>query len=214
MALRKEDVHGRGATATLNHISEDGKHIVRDHQRFPTPAPPTLQTTVEDVIDAEAAWNLSPPESLPFANNSEPTVATPVQQVQKFAEQGPKTFVTIQWNGKFFEATTLQSLGFILQLGHPHGEPCLAPTAASRNFMVMHTNGFHSMTVQYCQCDKQYRAGTSVQQLLRYELYPATLDNPSTCCTFRLLETFHMLTLQSKVTHGLRLLPIPPEVDQ
>lgn len=64
----------------------------------------------------------------------------------------------------------------------------------------MHTNGFHPVTVQFCQCNRLELAGDRVQQLLRYELYPATLDDPSTCCTLRMLEHFHILTLQSKVT--------------
>ncbi|GJE90469.1 CxC2 domain-containing protein [Phanerochaete sordida] len=105
-----------------------------------------------------------------------------------------------EWNGKFFAVTTLQQLGLVIQLGHPPGEHCAIPAAAPRSFVVIHTNGFHPVNVQFCQCDKQYRAGTRVQQLLRRELWPATLDDPSTCCTFRVLEMFHMLTLQSKVT--------------
>lgn len=63
----------------------------------------------------------------------------------------------------------------------------------------MHTNGLHPVTLQYCQCNLSNRAGDRVQQLLRMELYPATLYDPTTFCTFRLLETFHILTLQSKI---------------
>lgn len=109
--------------------------------------------------------------------------------------------VTLQrWNSRFFESTTLQSLSLVVQLGHHHKERCPVPALAPRSFVVIHTNGFHPLTVQFCECDNQAAAGTRVQQLLRYELYPATLDDPSTCCTFRLMETFHLLTLQSKVT--------------
>ena len=43
-------------------------------------------------------------------------------------------------------------------------------------------------------------SGTHLQQLLRFELFPATTSEPSTCATFRLLETFHALTLQAKTT--------------
>ena len=64
--------------------------------------------------------------------------------------------------------------------------------------MVMHTNGWHRVKLLYCQCPSQ--SGTKTQQLLRYELYPATIGNPTTCATFRMLETFHALTLQSKMT--------------
>ena len=108
--------------------------------------------------------------------------------------------VSQRWTGRFFESVTLQSMGLVLQLGHSPGERCAAPVVGPRSFVVMHTNGFHPVTVQFCQCDHLRTAGTHVQQLLRHELYPATLEDPSTCATFRLMETFHMLTLQSKVT--------------
>ncbi|EKM49373.1 uncharacterized protein PHACADRAFT_33448 [Phanerochaete carnosa HHB-10118-sp] len=107
---------------------------------------------------------------------------------------------SVQWNRRFFEATTLQSISLVIQLGHLYGEVCLVPTLAPRSFTVIDTNGFHSVTVQFCEFDHQEQAGTRLQQLLRYELYSATFDDPSTCCTFHLMETFHLLTLQSKVT--------------
>lgn len=42
-------------------------------------------------------------------------------------------------------------------------------------------------------------AGTWAQQLLRCEWYPATDTNPRTCCTFRVLEHYHLQTLQGKI---------------
>lgn len=64
---------------------------------------------------------------------------------------------------------------------------------------MLHTNGFHPVTVRYCQCDRFHLAGDRVQQLLRLELYPATLTDPTTMCTFGLLNMFHLLTLISKI---------------
>ncbi|EKM49499.1 uncharacterized protein PHACADRAFT_106782, partial [Phanerochaete carnosa HHB-10118-sp] len=93
------------------------------------------------------------------------------------------------WNGRFFESISLKDIGLVVQLSHQPGEHCSAPSTAPRSFVVLHTNGFHPVNLQFCQ----------LQQLLRYELYPATLDDPTTCCTFRTLETFHLLTLQSKL---------------
>ncbi|EEB94303.1 hypothetical protein MPER_06900, partial [Moniliophthora perniciosa FA553] len=43
-------------------------------------------------------------------------------------------------------------------------------------------------------------AGTSAEQLLRSRLYPATVVEPTTAFTFRMLEFFHDLTLQGKVS--------------
>ncbi|GJF00231.1 CxC2 domain-containing protein [Phanerochaete sordida] len=105
-----------------------------------------------------------------------------------------------KWNGRYFDDITLKDVGLVVQLGHPAGQYCPAPCAAPRSFVVIHTNGLHPVTVQYCQCNLQKAAGTKLQQLLRYELYPATLEEPTTCCTFRGLEQFHLLTLQSKLT--------------
>ncbi|EKM49244.1 uncharacterized protein PHACADRAFT_59929, partial [Phanerochaete carnosa HHB-10118-sp] len=103
------------------------------------------------------------------------------------------------WNGRFFESISLKDIGLVVQLGHQPSEHCSAPSAAPRSFVVLHTNGFHPVNLQFCQCNCLETAGTWVQQLLRYELYPATLDDPTTCCTFCALETFHLLTLQSKL---------------
>ena len=64
--------------------------------------------------------------------------------------------------------------------------------------MVLHTNGWHRVKMMYCQCPTQ--AASKVQQLLRYELYPATIVNPSTCATLQMMKTYHALTLQSKIT--------------
>ena len=66
--------------------------------------------------------------------------------------------------------------------------------------MVLHTNGWHKVAIQYCECNQIARPGTRVQQLLRYELYPATTSDPTTCATFRALELYHTLTLQSKIS--------------
>lgn len=105
-----------------------------------------------------------------------------------------------KWNGKYFEKTTLQDLGAVLQLGHPPGERCAAPAIGPRACMVIHTNGFHPVTVLFCGCTKLSRAGDRVEQLLRAELYPASLTDPTTFCTVRVLEYFHLQTLQSKIT--------------
>lgn len=66
--------------------------------------------------------------------------------------------------------------------------------------MVLHTNGLHPVTIHYCGCEQLTVAGTRLQQLLRYELFPATIGEPTTCATFRMLDQFHILTLQGKLT--------------
>lgn len=105
-----------------------------------------------------------------------------------------------KWNGSFYEQVSLAELGLVIQLGHLPHKTCPNPEHAPRNFVVIHTNGFHSVRLRYCQCNDASQAGNHVQQLLRHELYPASIVSPTTCCTMRMLEHFHMLTLQSKIT--------------
>lgn len=81
---------------------------------------------------------------------------------------------------------------------HP-GEKCSSPSAAPRASVVLHTNGIHPVTLLYCECDSVHLAGSPKSQLLRAELYPASLIDPATFCTVRMLEHFHVLTLQSKM---------------
>ncbi|KAF7799366.1 hypothetical protein EIP86_010598 [Pleurotus ostreatoroseus] len=104
------------------------------------------------------------------------------------------------YTGRTFEKTTLQALGLVIQLGHPPYERCPAPDVAPRSALVIHTNGHHPVNLLFCNCDKIHESGDRVQQLLRAELYPATLTDPTTYCTFRVLENFHILTLQSKIS--------------
>jgi hypothetical protein len=57
----------------------------------------------------------------------------------------------------------------------------------------------HSIAVDYCRCNLSSPEGYKRQQLLRCEWYPATHIDPQTVFTFRVLEHFHMQTLQGKV---------------
>ena len=103
------------------------------------------------------------------------------------------------WNGQFFSRTSLYQLGLVVQLGHGSGSACAFAVHGPCDFMVLHTNGWHQVAIRYCQCNQASVAGTRIQQLLRFELFPASLEDPTTCASFRMLETYHALTLQSKV---------------
>ncbi|KAI0083229.1 hypothetical protein BDY19DRAFT_998729 [Irpex rosettiformis] len=105
-----------------------------------------------------------------------------------------------KWNGTFFERAPLSDLGLVIQLGHNPGESCRAPMCGPRSFMVMHTNGLHSVNMQFCECARASSAGSRAQQLLRYKLFPASVRDPTTCCTFAMMRHFHTTTLQSKST--------------
>ncbi|EMD40257.1 hypothetical protein CERSUDRAFT_28712, partial [Gelatoporia subvermispora B] len=100
------------------------------------------------------------------------------------------------WNGEFFEKTTLNAIGFTLQLGHTHDK---CPHASKEaKICVVDTSGLHYISIRYCEC-AQGRDVPPWQQLLRAQLFPATNKRPRTVFTFSVLDLFHELTLQSKI---------------
>ncbi|KAL7284431.1 hypothetical protein ACG7TL_001721 [Trametes sanguinea] len=106
-----------------------------------------------------------------------------------------------RWNGSMFEHTTLKSLGLTIQLGHRHDEqPCSNPIPARADFSVIDLNGRHPVSLMYCGCDNAANAGDHVQQLLRFDLYPATDFEPNTAFTYALLEHYHIQSLQGKIS--------------
>ncbi|KAJ3730319.1 hypothetical protein C8R42DRAFT_693124 [Lentinula raphanica] len=90
--------------------------------------------------------------------------------------------VVEKWNGNFFERISLKAIGVSVQLGHKARSMCPNPKIVE-NFTVIHVNGIHTVRLQYCGCPNQLLAGDWWQQLLR-----------------RLMNMFHVLTLQGKVT--------------
>ena len=100
------------------------------------------------------------------------------------------------WNDKFFERDTLKNLGGRIQLGHVIGEHCPLPTPAfGDSFTIIDIDGIHDIGLDFCGCG---RRGTMAQQLLRFRLYPATVQNPNTAATFRALRHFQLLSFESK----------------
>lgn len=56
------------------------------------------------------------------------------------------------------------------------------------------------MNLAFCGCSEIGNHGTHVQQLLRRRLFPATTLDPQTACTFALLKSAQLLSLQSKLS--------------
>ena len=56
------------------------------------------------------------------------------------------------------------------------------------------------MDLAFCGCSEVSDHGTRVQQLLRRRLFPATNLDPQTACTFQLLKSAQLLSLQSKLS--------------
>ncbi|KAJ3737872.1 hypothetical protein EV360DRAFT_77346, partial [Lentinula raphanica] len=103
------------------------------------------------------------------------------------------------WNGLFFEDTSLQDLGLRIQLGHPDGSICPNPAAGPTDFVVIHTNKLHRVSIDFCHCPLSVMR-PHWEQLMLNEWLPATTDRPRTACTFRALEQFHMLSYRGKIT--------------
>jgi hypothetical protein len=103
-----------------------------------------------------------------------------------------------QWNGTFFERVTLKKLGLRVQLGHRVGEVCINPKPASGDdFILLDTQGILEIGLDYCDCEI---AESPQVQLLRSRWFGATVANPKTAATMRLLEHFHHQNFESKAS--------------
>ncbi|KAF8439266.1 hypothetical protein L210DRAFT_3646022 [Boletus edulis BED1] len=103
-----------------------------------------------------------------------------------------------QWNGRYFERTSLKNLGQRIQLRHVRGDKCYRPIPAVKDdFVIIHTNGVHSLGVDFCGCE---RAEQPSHQLLRKRWFPTSSDKPRTAVSFAVLEQFHLLSFESKVS--------------
>ncbi|KAG6369720.1 hypothetical protein JVT61DRAFT_13648 [Boletus reticuloceps] len=103
-----------------------------------------------------------------------------------------------EWTGSYWVWQTLRELGLVIQLGHCPREPCYLPKAPYANdFMIIDSNGIHSIALQFCGCET---ANSHLHQLLCYCLFPAITDKPKTAATFSILEEFHILSVESKIS--------------
>jgi len=103
-----------------------------------------------------------------------------------------------EWNGKYFEKTSLNTLGYILHLNHGgYACPHLLSGAGAQEITILDVNGIHSLTIGWCRC---YNAPELPEQLLTRQIIPATLTRPQTAFTFRVLRLFHMLNHVARTT--------------
>ncbi|KAF9030906.1 hypothetical protein BJ165DRAFT_1535567 [Panaeolus papilionaceus] len=107
-----------------------------------------------------------------------------------------------KWNGTFFVKSSLYKLGLVHQLGHGGCDcPTCAEQASSGDIQmlqVIHTTGVFKLSVRYCKC--QPNTAPRYRQLLRERLFPASLRQIRTVFTFEVLDTFHSLNLDGKIT--------------
>jgi len=98
-----------------------------------------------------------------------------------------------------FVRTSLRTLGLRIQLGHTANEPCPSRRPAHKNFTVIHVNGVHEVDVDFCECSKSIHL-LPRQQLLRRQLFPATVHQPRLCATFQVLQHYHLQSVHTKVS--------------
>ncbi|EPS93480.1 hypothetical protein FOMPIDRAFT_39266, partial [Fomitopsis schrenkii] len=102
------------------------------------------------------------------------------------------------WQYGRLRRATLKDLGLRIQLGHAYGDACPNPQKAfGDSFVVIDTSSLHEVGLDFCACTSAYPKHV---QLLQSRLLPATRIDPKTASTFRLMEHYHLLHNQSKVS--------------
>ncbi|KAJ7876464.1 hypothetical protein B0H14DRAFT_2568179 [Mycena olivaceomarginata] len=65
------------------------------------------------------------------------------------------------WDGARFKHVTLKKLRLRIQLGHTYSQSCQRPIPAHKHFMVVHSNGMHKVTIDFCGCVDEEIVGVS-----------------------------------------------------
>lgn len=89
-------------------------------------------------------------------------------------------------------------MGLRIQLGHAPPTRCTNPESAfNDDFVIIDSDRIHRVGLDFCGCQQ---AVSHVVQLLRMRLFPSTTIDPKTAATFRVLETFQLLSFSSKIS--------------
>ena len=84
-----------------------------------------------------------------------------------------------------------------IQLGHKQGVICPFRQAGNKDFVVIASNGIHSIAIDFCGCAG---APSHHLQLLEVGWWPSTPLDPQTAATMSILRFFHITNLQGQVT--------------
>lgn len=87
-------------------------------------------------------------------------------------------------------------MGLRVYLGH-NGRPCPVAHEVVQGFTVLDTSGVHDIKLVYCGCPGHPYFNI---QLLRARWFPATIRSPHSAFTFDVLNTFHLLNTQGKLS--------------
>ena len=85
-----------------------------------------------------------------------------------------------------------------MKLGH-NGAPCPDPLL-TRSVVVVHTNSFHRVEIQFCGCATKVEERLEYRQLLAVRLFPATTEAPATAFTFTMMDSLAALTSRGKAS--------------
>ena len=93
---------------------------------------------------------------------------------------------------------SLKELGLVIQLNHAIDDPCVNPVSTfNDDFVILDSHGIHSVCLKYCNC---HQTVSRPVQLLCARPFPATVVDPKTAATFRLLDAYQLLSFTSKVS--------------
>jgi hypothetical protein len=93
---------------------------------------------------------------------------------------------------------TLNDLGLVIDLGHS-GFPCTSPSNVLP-FTILDVSGLHMVSMRFCECHSTPGGSLHRIQLLRYGWFPCTVVYPQSGFTFNVLNLFHLMTLQGKIS--------------
>ncbi|KAJ6457757.1 hypothetical protein C8R47DRAFT_1227280 [Mycena vitilis] len=91
------------------------------------------------------------------------------------------------WIGGEWQPLSLKNTGFNVQLGHPAGDLCPAPSI-DHLFHVVDTTGVHEACIYYCGCERSLGL-TRGDQLMNRRLYPDHPTAPRTAVAYQLAYT-------------------------
>ncbi|KAF9487606.1 hypothetical protein BDN71DRAFT_1485287 [Pleurotus eryngii] len=103
------------------------------------------------------------------------------------------------WEDGFFTSSSLKKLGYVIPLGHD-GHCCKGQPDVICDFVVINVSGIHITSMRFCSCRRSGVPNTRHDQLFRHKLFPTTLKLPRATFTFEVLDSFHLLMLQSKIS--------------
>jgi len=111
----------------------------------------------------------------------------------------PLPFHRLQrWNGQFYDAISLQDLGFMLNLGH-NGDVCPLSSDKTDQITLVDSAGIFIHSVKWCRCNWSDDQEKHLQ-LLQHRLFPSTFSKPQTAFTFNVLDEFLIDSLECKTS--------------